>query len=85
MPKWKEGAKEFTVKVNYHETRGYQLNVPRPVMSKLDRPSKVTFVLRKSGIEMRAYDASVAEQNSSNSNSEPRRRQVHVAPPRGSE
>jgi hypothetical protein len=54
MPKWKEGAKEFTVTVNFHETRGYQLNVPRPVMEHLSKPEKLTFVIRREKVEVRA-------------------------------
>lgn len=53
MPKWKEGAREFTVVVNFHETRGYQLNVPRPVMELLDRPERLTFVIRRQRVEVR--------------------------------
>jgi hypothetical protein len=54
MPKWKADAKEFTVVVNYHETRGFQLNVPRPVMDHLSRPERVTFVIRRQKVEVRA-------------------------------
>lgn len=54
MPKWKAGAKEFTVTVNFHETRGYQLNVPRPVMDHLDKPLRITFTIRGKRVEVRA-------------------------------
>lgn len=54
MPKWKEGAREFTVVVNFHETRGYQLNVPRPIMEHLAHPERVTFVIRRQKVEVRA-------------------------------
>jgi len=54
MPKWKADAKEFTVRVDFHETRGYQLNAPRPVMEHLGRPERVTFVIRREKVEVRA-------------------------------
>ncbi len=54
MPKWKEGAKEFTVSVNFHEVRGYQVVIPRPVAEHLGRPERITYVLRKSKVEVHA-------------------------------
>ena len=56
MPKWAKDAKEFTVGVSFHKTRGYQLNVPRPVMARLDNPDRVTFVLKQKRIEVRGGD-----------------------------
>ena len=56
MPKWKADAREFTVTVNFHETRGYQLNVPRPIMERLSRPERVTFVIKREKVEVRAAD-----------------------------
>lgn len=54
MPKWKADAKEFTVRVSFHETRGHQLYVPRPVMEHLSNPERVTFVIRRQKVEVRA-------------------------------
>ena len=54
MPKWKEGGKEFTVVVNFHETRDHQLNVPRPIIEHLSHPVRVTFVIRREKVEVRA-------------------------------
>lgn len=54
MPKWKEGAKEFTVSVNFHEVRGYQTVIPRPVAEHLGRPERLTFILKKERVEVRA-------------------------------
>jgi len=54
MPKWKDGAKEFTVVVNFHETRGYQLNAPRPVMEHLGKPRRVTFAISRGKVEVKA-------------------------------
>jgi hypothetical protein len=54
MPKWKEGAKEFTVGVNFHEVRGYAATIPKPVMAHLSHPEKLTFVLKGRKVEVRA-------------------------------
>ncbi|MFY9716385.1 MAG: hypothetical protein WAK40_00380 [Thermoplasmata archaeon] len=54
MPKWKADAKEFTVGVNYSEVRGYQTTIPKPVAARLDNPEKVTFVIRRGKVEVRA-------------------------------
>ena len=53
MPKWKEGAKEFTVSVNFHEVRGYQIVIPRPVAEHLGRPERLTFILKRENVEIR--------------------------------
>jgi hypothetical protein len=49
MPKWKEGATEFTVSVNSHPTRGTQVNIPKPVMEALGEPEKITFSIKAKG------------------------------------
>ena len=54
MPKWKEGAKEFTVSVSFHEVRGYAATIPKPVMAHLSHPEKVTFVIRRERVEIMA-------------------------------
>lgn len=54
MARWKADAREFTVSVNFHRTRGYQLNVPRPVMECLAKPARITFVIRGTRVEVRA-------------------------------
>ncbi len=53
MPKWKKDAREFTVSVNYHETRGTLTTIPKPVVEHLSRPEKITFVIRKERVEVR--------------------------------
>jgi len=45
MPKWKKDAKEFTVSVNFNESRGYQSSIPKPVIDVLGEPEKVMFVI----------------------------------------
>lgn len=47
MPRWKSGAKEFTVKVNADERRGSQVNLPKPVAEHLGNPAEVTFKIGK--------------------------------------
>jgi hypothetical protein len=54
MPKWKKGAKEFTVGVSFHEVRGYAATIPKPVMEHLSNPERITFALRKEKVEVRA-------------------------------
>ncbi len=62
MPKWKKDATEFTVSVGYHEVRGYQVYVPRPVIEALEihtdktkDPKPITFVIKKKKVEITAY------------------------------
>lgn len=45
MPKWRKGAKEFTVGVNYSDGRGYQSSIPKPVIDKLGKPNTLKFVI----------------------------------------
>ena len=47
MPKWKQDETEFTVSVNYNETRGYQSSIPKPIIDHLNNPKKITFVIDK--------------------------------------
>jgi hypothetical protein len=54
MPKWKKDAKEFTVSVTFHEIRGYQTVVPKPVMAHLAHPGKLTFEIKRKKVEVRA-------------------------------
>ena len=54
MPKWKKGAKEFTVGVSYHEVRGFAATIPKPVMEHLSRPERITFALKREKVEIRA-------------------------------
>jgi hypothetical protein len=53
MPRWKKDQTEFTVRVTYHEHRGYQTYIPRPVMEMLGKPKSITFIIknRKIGVE----------------------------------
>jgi hypothetical protein len=46
MPRWKKGQKEFTVSVTYHEHRGYQSYLPRPIMEMLGIPKAIKFIVK---------------------------------------
>ena len=52
MPKWKEGATEFTVGVGYSENRGYACTIPKPVIEVLGDPEKITFVIKGKKVEI---------------------------------
>ncbi len=54
MPKWKKGAKEFTVSVNFHEVRGYAATIPKPVAEHLGKPERITYTLKRERVEIRA-------------------------------
>ncbi|MGH2638517.1 MAG: hypothetical protein ACRDF4_04445 [Rhabdochlamydiaceae bacterium] len=49
MPKWKEGATEFTVGVNFNEKRGYACAIPKPIIETLGKPDRVTFSIKGRG------------------------------------
>ena len=57
MPKWKKGATEFTVSVNYHPTRGIACFIPKPVVELLGNPKSITFVVKGKKVEIRAINA----------------------------
>lgn len=52
MPRWRKDQTEFTVSVTYHEHRGYQTYLPRPVMEMLDNPKAITFIIKNKKIEV---------------------------------
>ncbi|HJW20094.1 MAG TPA: hypothetical protein VJ571_06015 [Candidatus Nitrosotalea sp.] len=52
LPKWKKDAKEFTVSVNYNESRGYQSSIPKPIMDALGDPEKIKFVVSGNTIKI---------------------------------
>lgn len=61
MPKWSKEATEFKVSVSYHETRGYQIYVPRPIVEHLgirtrkeDDPKPISFIIKGHRVEVRA-------------------------------
>jgi len=52
MPKWKKGAKEFTVGINYHDKRGYQSSIPKPVIDVLGNPEMLKFTIDGKKVEI---------------------------------
>jgi hypothetical protein len=54
LPKWKKDATNFTVRVNYHPTRGIQVFLPKPIMELLGNPPSLTFVLKGKRIELKS-------------------------------
>jgi hypothetical protein len=56
VPKWKKDAKEFSISVTHHETRGYQAYLPKPIMEKLGNPDKIKFVIKNNKIEVESSD-----------------------------
>ncbi len=55
MPKWKKDTKRFRVTVNTHPTRGYQLNVPKPIIEHLGKGKTVDsleFAIRGNRVEL---------------------------------
>ena len=54
MTRWQPDADEFTVSVTYHETRGCQGYLPKPVMERLGCPSRITYKFVRGRIEVEA-------------------------------
>ena len=46
MPKWKKDEKEFKVSVTYHQHRGCQAYIPKPVIEMLGHPKDIKFVIK---------------------------------------
>ena len=56
MTKWQQDADEFTVSVTYHETRGCQGYLPKPIMERLGCPSRITYRIVRGRIEVTAAE-----------------------------
>jgi hypothetical protein len=54
MPRWRKDQTEFIVSVTYHEHRGYQTYIPRPVMERLGKPKAIKFIIKNRKIEVEA-------------------------------
>jgi len=72
MPKWSKDATEFTVSVSYHELRGYQSSIPRPIVDALgihaDKskgPSRIVYAIKGKRIEIRGEMTAVNRQKKS--------------------
>jgi hypothetical protein len=55
VPKWKKDETEFPVNVSYHETRGYQAYIPKPIMDMLDNPDAIKFVIKGKKVEVQPH------------------------------
>lgn len=55
MPKWKKDETEFPVSVSYHETRGYQCYLPKPIMELLGNPNAIKFAVVGKKVEVRSH------------------------------
>jgi hypothetical protein len=54
VPKWKKDAKEFTVSVNYNDSRGYQSSIPKPIIDMLGEPDTITFVIDGKSVKIKS-------------------------------
>jgi hypothetical protein len=54
MPRWKRDQKEFTVSVTYHQHRGYQSYLPKPIMEMLGNPKAIKFIVKNKKVELEA-------------------------------
>jgi len=52
VPKWKKNATEFTVSVNYNESRGYQSSIPKPIIEALGDPKALKFIIKGNSIKI---------------------------------
>jgi hypothetical protein len=57
MPKWKKDQKEFKVSVTYHEHRGCQAYLPKPIIEMLGTPRSIKFIVKDNKkVEVRSGD-----------------------------
>lgn len=57
MPKWKRDQKEFSVSVTYHEHRGCQAYLPKPIIEMLGNPKSIKFIVKDNKkIELKTGD-----------------------------
>jgi hypothetical protein len=55
MPKWQKDAKEFVVSITYHETRGIQCYMPKPLIEHLGKPKAIKFLIKGTRVEVEAH------------------------------
>ena len=54
MPKFKKGAKEFSVSVRYNGDSGIQTYLPKRVAEHLGNPPMITYVIKGKRTEVKA-------------------------------
>ncbi|MDE2590454.1 MAG: hypothetical protein KGL95_12425 [Patescibacteria group bacterium] len=55
MPKWKKDETEFPVNVSFHETRGFQAYLPKPLMEFLGTPDMIKFTIKGKKVEVTSH------------------------------
>ena len=55
MTRWKKDETKFNVKLQYHDTRGCMVIVPKPILQELHEPEKITFQLNKKNGKIVVY------------------------------
>jgi hypothetical protein len=46
VPRWKKDEKEFKVSLTYHQQRGCQTYLPKPVLELLGNPNSIKFIVK---------------------------------------
>ncbi|WOV93210.1 MAG: hypothetical protein R1F52_00790 [Candidatus Nitrosoabyssus spongiisocia] len=49
MTRWKKDETKFNVKLQYHDTRGCMVIVPKPILEELNEPKTIVFEIKKNG------------------------------------
>jgi hypothetical protein len=57
MPKWRKHQKEFNVSVTYHEQRGSQCYLPKPIIEILGKPNRIKFIIKNNRIEIESGES----------------------------
>ena len=52
MSRWNPNATEFEVSVNYDNTRGDIVRLPKPISELLRKPDTITFMIKGNKIEI---------------------------------
>jgi hypothetical protein len=46
MPRWRKDEKEFKVSLTFHEHRGCQTYLPKPILELLGNPKSIKFIVK---------------------------------------
>jgi len=52
MPRWRKDATEFVVSVHYNDEKGTQVRIPKPLLEKMGKSSKIKFVIEGKDIKL---------------------------------
>lgn len=64
VTRWKKDATKFPVSVSYHEKRGAESIIPKPVIETLEHPKKITFIVNGKDISVIAGEFHDEEEES---------------------